>query len=117
MDKKINQVYLWDHMVLIGLGVGAVYLIIECLLYNFLSYQVHFLDRLFGSTLDEMSTRIIVICLFLIFGSHAQYSIYKRKQIEEDLLQLKEMYEKLKLAFEEQKNQKGTYLGNWTGER
>ncbi len=105
MDKKSNRVHLWDQMLLVGLGVGAVYWIIESLLYVFLSYQINFMDRLFASNLDELSTRIVVICLFLIFGSHAQYTINKRKQIEEELLQLKEMKKKLKRNLEAQKNQ------------
>jgi response regulator RpfG family c-di-GMP phosphodiesterase len=39
--------------------------------------------------------RLIVICLFMIFGSHVQYTINKRKQAEMDLL---ESYHKLQNA-------------------
>jgi len=102
MDKKRNRVYLWDRMVLIGLGIGVAYLIIEWLLYVFLSHQISFLDRIFGSDFYELSARVVVICLFLIFGSHAQYTINKRKQIEKELLLLKEMYEKLIQTLEAQ---------------
>ncbi len=105
MDKKGNRVYISDQMVLIGLGVGAVYWVLECLLYVFLSYEINFLDRLFSPNFNELSTRIVVICLFLIFGSHAQYTINKRKQVEEELLQLKEMNENLKRDLDVQKNQ------------
>ena len=105
MDEKRNRVYFTDKMVLIGFGIGAAYWIIECLLYVFLSYQTNFTDRLLGPTFDELSTRIIVICLFLIFGSHSQYTINKRKRVEEELLQLKEENEILKRDLEEQKSQ------------
>ena len=106
MDKKRNPVYISDHMVLIALGLGAAYWIIECLLYVFLSYEINFMDRLFGPNFDDLSTRIVVISLFLFFGSHAQYTINKKKQIEEELAEQKEMNEKLKRDLEEQKNQK-----------
>ena len=94
--EKPNRVYLTDRMVLIGLGIGAAYWLIECLLYVFLSYRINFMDRLVGPDLQGLSTRIIVICLFLIFGSHAQYTINQRKAAEEDLAALKAVNEALK---------------------
>ncbi len=103
MDNKKKRVNLSDQMVLVGLGVGVVYWIIECFLYVFLSYEITFMDRLFGPTFNELSTRIVVICLFLIFGSHAQYTINKRKGLEEELLQLRDMNKKLKQDFEARK--------------
>ena len=39
MGENGNRVYLTDKMVLFGIGIGAAYWIIECLLYVFLSYQ------------------------------------------------------------------------------
>ena len=104
MDKTKNRVYISDKMVLIALGFGAVYWIIECLIYVFLSYEINFMDRLFGPNLADLSTRIIVISLFLFFGSHAQYKINEKKQIEDELSELKEVTEKLKRDLEAQKN-------------
>ena len=66
MDKNRIRVHFLDEMILIGLALGAVYWIIECLLYTFLTYEISFLDRLIGPDLSGLSTRIIVICLFLI---------------------------------------------------
>ncbi len=105
MDKRRNRVYLTDKMVLIGFGIGAAYWIIECLLYVFLAYQANFADRFFGPDFNALSARIVVVCLFVIFGSHAQYTINKRKQVEEELSGLKEMVEKLKRDLEAQRNQ------------
>ena len=105
MSKKRSRVYLTDKMVLFGIGIGAAYWIIECLLYAFLSYQTNLADRLFGPTFNDLSTRIVVVCLFLIFGSHAQYAINKRKHIEKELAELKETIEKLKRELDTQKNQ------------
>lgn len=96
--EKKTSVYLTDRMVLVGLGLGALYWIIETLLYVFLSYELKFLDRLFGPDLAGLYTRVIVLCLFLIFGSHAQYTFNKRKQAEADLARVKEE----KLALQQQ---------------
>ncbi len=95
MSDSSKRVYLTDKMVLIGIGIGAVYWIIDCLLYVFHSYKESFTDRLFNPSFDELSTRVVVLCLFLIFGSHAQYSINKRKQVDEELKQLKKKILKL----------------------
>jgi len=100
MGKNSNRVYLTDQMVLVGLGLGLAYWIIECLLYVFMTYEINFQDRLLGPDLNGLSTRIIVLCLFLIFGSHAQYTINERKRMEVELLKMKEMNEKLKQEVE-----------------
>jgi hypothetical protein len=105
MGKKRNRVYLTDKMVLFGILIGAVYWIIDCVLYCFQSYNDNFTVNLFNPTFDELSTRVVVLCLFLIFGSHAQYTINKRKQVEEELLEMKEVVEKLRRDIKAQKNQ------------
>ena len=92
-------------MVLIGLGIGAAYWIIECLLYVFLSYRINFFDRLIGPDLAGLSTRLIVICLFLIFGSHAQYTFNQRKSAERELAEMKAANEALKKELAQLKQQ------------
>lgn len=95
-----TSVRLTDRMVLIALGIGAAYWIIECLLFVFMSYKISFLGRLFGPDLDGLSTRIVVICLLLIFGSHAQYTFNQKKRAEEELCSLKEANEQLQQEIE-----------------
>ncbi len=41
---------------------------------------------MFGPNVSEKWLRLIVVCLFLIFGSHVQYTINKRKDAEQALL-------------------------------
>jgi hypothetical protein len=77
-------------MVLIGLGLGIIYWIIETLLYVFVSYELNFFDRLFGPDLAGICTRVIVLCMFLIFGSHVQYTMNQRKRADAELEALKE---------------------------
>ena len=66
-------------MVLIGFGLAVVYWLLDSFLSLFLSYE-NFLEKLIGVQLDNIWGRIIVLCLFAIFGSHAQFTINERKK-------------------------------------
>jgi class 3 adenylate cyclase len=68
-----------DHMVLIGFGLAAVYWLLDSFLSIFLSYD-HFLEKTLGIELNNVWGRIIVLCLFVIFGSHAQFTMDERKK-------------------------------------
>jgi adenylate cyclase len=70
-------------MVLIGIGLAAVYWILDMLLSIFMSVDLNVSSRLFGPGPAEIWPRVIVICLFVIFGSHSQYTINERKKAEE----------------------------------
>ncbi|MBU0986523.1 MAG: hypothetical protein KKH68_04640 [Proteobacteria bacterium] len=94
-NEKTNHVHLTDRLVLIGIGLGTVYWLIETFLYIISSYEVNFTTRLFGPDLSGVCTRIIVLCLFLIFGSHAQFTVNQRRATEAELELMKEMNEKL----------------------
>lgn len=67
-----------DHMVLIGFGLAVIYWLLDSFLSIFLSYD-HFLEKVLGVELDNIWGRIIVLCMFAIFGSHAQFTINERK--------------------------------------
>ena len=90
-NKKV-RVYLTDHMVLFGFALAIVYWILDSVLYVFLSYDVDFFYHITGLNLSEVWTRLIVCCLFVIFGSHSQYTINKRKVIERELQKSEEKY-------------------------
>jgi adenylate cyclase len=68
-----------DHMVVIGFGLAAIYWALDSFLSIFLSYD-NFLEKIFGLQLDAIWGRIIVFCLFAIFGSHAQFTLNERKK-------------------------------------
>jgi len=91
-DEKKVRVYLTDHMVLFGFALAIFYWILDSVLYVFLSYDVDFFYHVTGLNLDEVWTRIIVCCLFIIFGSHSQYTINKRKIVERQLQKSEEKY-------------------------
>ena len=102
-NDSAKRVSLTDRMVLIGLGLGTVYWLIETFLYVILSYELNFSSRLFGPDLAGLCTRIIVLCLFLIFGSHAQYTFNKRKAAEAELEKMIELNQKLQQEISELK--------------
>jgi hypothetical protein len=103
MEENKNRVYLTDRMVVIGIGLGTVYWIIETFLYVIGSYDINFLGRLFGPDLPGLCTRVIVLCLFLIFGSHVQYTFNRRQLAENELKKMKEMNAELQLQIMELK--------------
>jgi response regulator RpfG family c-di-GMP phosphodiesterase len=92
INKRLN---LADQMVLIGIFLAFLYWGIESFLNVFSPEEISFYRELFGPNVSEMWMRLIVICLFMIFGSHVQYTINKRKKAEMDLL---ESYRKLQNA-------------------
>jgi two-component system, sensor histidine kinase and response regulator len=91
-DKVKIRVYITDHMVLVGFGLAAIYWILDSVLYLFLSYDMDFFTRFMGIDISEVWTRLIVCCLFMIFGSHAQYAINERKGLEDALKSNEEKY-------------------------
>ena len=83
--KNKNRFHFTDRMVLIGFVIAAVYWILDSIMSIFLSSQGYFLQRVLGSGMNEIWTRLIVLCLFIIFGSHAQFTINERKAMAEKL--------------------------------
>jgi len=82
-ESRKFRVGLTDKFVLIGFGLAAVYWILDTFLSIFISYDLNVTSRLFGTGYDEIWPRLIVICLFVIFGSHSQFTINERKRAEE----------------------------------
>jgi len=96
LSKKLNKrLNLADQMVLIGIFLAFLYWALESFLNVFAPEEINFYRQIFGPNVSEIWMRLIVICLFMIFGSHVQYTINKRKQAEMDLL---ESYHKLQNA-------------------
>lgn len=72
-------------MLLIGIALSGIYWVLDSFMSIFLSFENSLLEKLFGFDLDEIWMRIIVLCLFAIFGSHAQYTLNERKKAEENI--------------------------------
>lgn len=94
--KKIKSVSLTDRMVLIGFGLAAIYWFCESLINFFLSNQHgSFISGLLGPDIHVIQTRMIVLCLFIIYGSHAQFTMNQRQAAAEALKKSEERYRSL----------------------
>jgi two-component system sensor histidine kinase/response regulator len=93
--KQKIRVRFWDQMVLIGFGLALFYSVFDSVLYIFTEYDVNFFQRLFGPGLSEVWSRLTILCLFIIFGSHAQYAVNQRKLAEEALRSSEERYRRI----------------------
>lgn len=82
--NRVNHTVVTDHMVLIGFGLAVIYWLLDSFLSLFLSYD-NFLEKIFGVELNDIWGRVIVLCLFAIFGSHAQFTMNERKKAAEKM--------------------------------
>ena len=81
-----------DYMVLTAIFLGALYWALESLLNVFSPEEISFYQRIFGPNISEVWPRLIVFCLFLMFGSHVQFTINERKKAAEALKESEEKY-------------------------
>lgn len=73
-------------MVLMGIGIAIVYWFLDSFLHLFISPDTYLFSQLLGEKTYDVLTRLVALCLFLIFGSHVQYTINNRKKAEKALL-------------------------------
>ncbi len=81
-----------DSMVVAGFGLAAFYWICESFMYFFLAPEANLFHHLLGPDMFETWTRLLVLCIFVIFGSHVQYNINRRKLTFEKLREQDEKY-------------------------
>ncbi|MFW5640585.1 MAG: hypothetical protein ACOC0H_05425, partial [Thermodesulfobacteriota bacterium] len=92
MKKQDSPKHLTDQMVFIALGLAFIYWVIDSILNIFTSQRLNFYQLVFGSDIDEIWPRLIVLCLFVIFGSHAQFTMDNRKRAEKALRESEARY-------------------------
>jgi PAS domain S-box-containing protein len=90
-----------DSMVVTGIGLAAFYWICESFMFFFLDPEANFIQHLFGPNIFETWTRLLVLCLFIIFGSHFQYAFNKRRLADEALRDSEEKYRNILESIEE----------------
>ncbi|MFP4349340.1 MAG: response regulator [Desulfococcaceae bacterium] len=84
--------YVTNRMVLTGFFLAALSWVLVSFLDFFLSKDISLLDHIIRPDMEQIWIRLVVVCLFLIFGSHAQYIMDQRRQTEEALRQSEEKY-------------------------
>ncbi len=102
MDKKNKlKTTLMDSMVVTGIGLAGFYWVCESFMYFFLEPEANFIQHVLGPDMFETWTRVMVLCLFLIFGSHVQYTVNKRKAADDALRDSEEKYRTILESIEE----------------
>ncbi|MEW6263651.1 MAG: response regulator [Thermodesulfobacteriota bacterium] len=90
-----------DSILLVALGLAAVYWLADSILYFFYMPEAGFKARLLGKEWLSDSTRLIILCLFIIFASHVRYVIKNRVQASEALRASEERYRTIIESMEE----------------
>jgi len=98
--KKLNPTFM-DSMVVTGIGLAGFYWVCESFMYFFLAPEANFIQHVLGPDMFQTWTRLLVLCLFLIFGSHVQYTVNKRKAADDALRESEEKYRTILESIEE----------------
>jgi len=85
----------FNSMVLIGVFIAIIYVALDTVLHIFYSDRFNLIASAVGEDLYEIYIRVIVLCLFAIFGSHAQYTINNLKKKEKELVTYRNHLEEL----------------------
>ena len=90
-----------ESMVVTGIGLAAFYWVCESFMYFFLEPEANIFQILLGPDLFQVWTRILVLCIFAIFGSHVQYTYNKRREADSALRESSEKYRTILESIEE----------------
>jgi len=90
-----------DSMVVTGIGLAGFYWVCESFMYFFLEPEANFIQHVLGPDMFQTWTRLMVLCLFLIFGSHVQYTMNKRQAADDALRESEEKYRTILESIEE----------------
>ncbi len=91
-NKQNHHTGLLDRMVFIGCGLAALYWILESVMSALQNEGTSFIYHLIGYNTEEVLSRLMVLCFFMIFGSHAQYTINQRRKLDDALVKSEEKY-------------------------
>ena len=96
MQGKINKSGgISESMLWVSLGLGSVYWIVDAVLTLITSKNTSLFHTLLGIDTISFWQRLIVLCFFVIFGSHVQYSAKKRRETENALQETEEQFRAL----------------------
>jgi len=88
MQEKINKPKnLPESMFWITLVLGVIFLIVDTVLTVITSTDSSFLHTLIGVDTRAFWQRLIVLCFFVMFASHVQYTVKKQREEEVKLQQ------------------------------
>jgi len=90
-----------ESMVVTGVGLAAFYWICESFMYFFLEPDANIFQIILGPDLFQIWTRLLVLCIFVIFGSHVQYTYSKSREADNALRESSEKYRTILESIEE----------------
>lgn len=83
--KRTLALQLSDSVLLLGLGVASVYWVFASLIFALTADSGTFMDQFLNPGLNEVLSRLLVLCFFMIFGSQVGYTIRQRQKAYEAL--------------------------------
>ncbi len=84
-----------DSMVLSVILISTVYWVLDSILNIFFSNQFNLIKQLIGPDLYDIYIRVVVLCLLVILGSHAQSIINRLKEATRRLNESEELWRSL----------------------
>jgi len=81
-----------ESMILAGIIIATIYWLLDSILNIFFSNKINLVQELVGPDLYDIYTRVIVLCLLIIFGSHAQVSINMLRKTRDALREREESF-------------------------
>ena len=91
VDTVMTKI-LSDSMVLAVIFIATIYWVLDSILNIFFSNKFNLIAELFGPDLYDIYLRVIVLCLFVMFGSHAQSIINKLREAKQKLYASEELW-------------------------
>jgi signal transduction histidine kinase/CheY-like chemotaxis protein len=95
LNKNGNRKSIIDSMMLAAIFIATAYWIIDSILNIFFFNKYNIIAELIGADLYNIYIRVVVLCLFIIFGSHAQASINKLRLAQKTMQEGEEKYRTL----------------------
>jgi len=84
-----------DSMVLAVIAIASIYWVLDSILNIFFGNKFNLIAELIGPDLYDIYLRVIVLCLFVMFGSHAQSIINKLRTAKQKLNDSEELWRSL----------------------
>jgi PAS domain S-box-containing protein len=94
-DRKFNSI------LITGIAISCFYWVCESFMFFFMAPEANFIHHLLGPDMFNTFTRLLVLCLFAIFGSHIQYTINKEREADEALRESAAKYRTILESIEE----------------
>ena len=111
MDPTNSHDRTLKSILIAGIALSCFYWVCESFMFFFLAPEANFIQHLLGPDMFNTWTRLLVLCLFAIFGSHIQYTITKEREADEALRESETKYRVILESIEE-----GVFESDFSGQ-